>query len=261
MVRWHHLARGDLSRQPPSSADILTITDNCSSLQMTSPMLLCAPRRAVLSDFAFHCFVRLYKTMPPNPQEIPPTPGAETGSAGVVNEESHQALMERLYSEHNQSLIRFLMTRVDSEQEAQDVAHEAYVRMLQLDTRGAVSYLSAYLFKTAANIAIDRIRRTQTGERVRQAISRALGDAAFPPPEHEIASRQELELIARSLEELPPKCRQAFYLHRIHDMSLDDIARELQVTKRMVHHYLLRAIVHCRSRLDAEAQRKTGNPL
>ena len=168
--------------------------------------------------------------------------------------------MARLYSEHNQALIRFLMTRVDSEQEAQDVAHEAYVRMLQLDTRGAVSYLSAYLFKTAANIAIDRIRRTHTGERVHQSLSRALSEAAFPAPESEVASRQELELIARYLEELPPKCRQAFYLHRIHDMSLDDIALELRVTKRMVHHYLLRAMVHCRSRLDATAQ-EPGGPL
>jgi RNA polymerase sigma factor (sigma-70 family) len=197
--------------------------------------------------------------MPPDPQKLPPESSADR--AGPVSPaESHEALMARLYSEHNQALIRFLMTRVDSEQEAQDVAHEAYVRMLQLDTRGAVSYLSAYLFKTAANIAIDRIRRMHTGERVHQSVSRALSEAAFPAPENQVASRQELELIARYLEELPPKCRQAFYLHRIHDMSLDDIARELRVTKRMVHHYLLRAMVHCRSRLDATAQ-EPGGPL
>ena len=195
--------------------------------------------------------------MTPNPQE--PTESPDTATVGPARSaESHEALMARLYREHNQALIRFLMTRVDSEQEAQDVAHEAYVRMLQLDARGAVSYLSAYLFRTAANIAVDRIRRSQVGQRVHQSVSSALGDAAFPAPEHELASRQELELIARYLEELPPKCRQAFYLHRIQDLSLDDIARELGVTKRMVHHYLLRAIVHCRSRLDAAGQAFTG---
>jgi RNA polymerase sigma factor (sigma-70 family) len=199
-------------------------------------------------------------TMTSNPQERPKSHDAET-SAAPGSPESHDAVMARLYREHNQALIRFLMTRVDSEQEAQDVAHEAYVRMLQLDSRGAVSYLSAYLFKTAANIAVDRVRRSQVGQRVHQAISRALGDAVFPAPEHELGSRQELELIARYLEELPPKCRQAFYLHRIHDLSLDAIASELGVTKRMVHHYLLRAIVHCRSRLDGTAQAFTeGSP-
>jgi len=187
-------------------------------------------------------------------------PPAAAGAEPMSRGEPHEALMARLYREHNQALIRFLMTRVDSEQEAQDVAHEAYVRMLQLDARGAVSYLSAYLFRTAANIAIDRVRRTRTGQRVHQSVSDSQEDAAFPAPDEELASRQELELIAGYLEELPPKCRQAFYLHRVHDMGLDDIARELGVTKRMVHHYLLRAIVHCRSRLDSTAQRLPRGP-
>lgn len=173
--------------------------------------------------------------------------------------EPHDERMARLYREHNQALVRFLLTRVDSEQEAQDVAHEAYVRMLQLDSQGASSYLSAYLFRTAANIAIDRVRRGYRGQRIQKSLAH---DAAVqvqdtPPPDQALGVRQELELIADSLDELPEKCRQAFYLHRVHDMSIDDIARELNVTKRMVHHYLLRAMVHCRQRLDAAGRGST----
>jgi hypothetical protein len=74
---WRWLARGDLSRLgdvgsdtqhthagdgdeadsalATDSAGILTITITCTgSLQATNAMLLCAPRQAVLSDFAFH---------------------------------------------------------------------------------------------------------------------------------------------------------------------------------------------------------------
>jgi DNA-directed RNA polymerase specialized sigma24 family protein len=109
---------------------------------------------------------RLSKIMLPDQQELPHLiPTENVGAADPV--ESHEALMKRLYSEHNEALTRFLMTRVDSEQEAQDVAHEAYVRMLQLDARGAVSYLSAYLFKTAANIAIDGTAQGARNRRVR----------------------------------------------------------------------------------------------
>jgi RNA polymerase sigma factor (sigma-70 family) len=188
---------------------------------------------------------------------IPPEDSPGEPSARALTGESHDVLMARLYLEHNQALVRFLMTRVDSEQEAQDVAHEAYVRMLQLDTQGAVSYLSAYLFRTAANIAIDRIRRGRRGQLVQRSLTQDAGiDRASvlgAPPDRQLASRQELELIARYAEELPPKCRQAFYLHRIEDMSLDEIASQLGVTKRMVHHYLMRAMVHCRARLDGVA--------
>jgi len=62
--------------------------------------------------------------MTPNPQE--PTESPDTATVGPARSpESHEALMARLYREHNQALIRFLMTRVDSEQEAIDLANDS----------------------------------------------------------------------------------------------------------------------------------------
>src|ERR1700732_5026585 len=93
-------------------------------------------------------------TVPPNVDEVvDPGPGNETSGA---------ALIERLFREHNEALVRFLRGRVESHNEALEVAQEAYVRLLSLDQPGAVSYLRAFLFKTAANMAIDRRRRHRT---------------------------------------------------------------------------------------------------
>src|SRR5580700_507376 len=81
-------------------------------------------------------------------------------------EESRADVVERLFREHNEALIRFLRGRVGSRNEALEVAQEAYVRLLSLDQPGAVSYLRAFLFKTAANIAIDRRRRVRSYDKV-----------------------------------------------------------------------------------------------
>src|ERR1700726_5118425 len=86
---------------------------------------------------------------------------AERGADG-----SRTAVAERLFRDHDGALIRFLRGRVGSRNEALEVAQEAYVRLLSLDQPGAVSYLRAFLFKTAANIAIDRRRRNQTFDKV-----------------------------------------------------------------------------------------------
>src|ERR1700692_2213882 len=56
--------------------------------------------------------------------------------------------------------------RVGPHTEGVEVAQEAYVRLLSLDRPGAVSYLRAFLFKTAANIAIDRRRRHQNFHKI-----------------------------------------------------------------------------------------------
>src|ERR1700722_7343297 len=76
-----------------------------------------------------------------------------------------------LFVEHNRSLHSFLRARVGSFQDAEDIAQEAYARLLQLGQPGAIGYLRAYLFKTAAHIAIDRARQQRARTRLEAGIA------------------------------------------------------------------------------------------
>jgi RNA polymerase sigma factor (sigma-70 family) len=164
--------------------------------------------------------------------------------------DSHAQRISRLFSEHNESLIHFLATRLRSVQEAKEVAQEAYVRLLSLEDSGAVSFLRAFLFKTAANLAVDRIR---SRNRQQQAHDAGLCDESreAPTPDREAASAQEVEIVRRLIGELPPKCRHAFLLHRVHGAEFSEIAQEMGLSERMIRHYVLRAVLYCRAGLDA----------
>ncbi|HYC37293.1 MAG TPA: sigma-70 family RNA polymerase sigma factor [Usitatibacter sp.] len=157
--------------------------------------------------------------------------------------------VERLFAEHNRALIRFLRTRVRSEQEARDVAQEAYVRLLQIDQPGTISFLRAYLFRTAMNIATDRMRADGVRQHAHQ-------DPVFdevlhePDPERTALARQQLALAIECLRELPSKPRLAFLWHRLSDMSIPEVAERLGVTERMVRNYIVQALVHVRERMD-----------
>jgi RNA polymerase sigma-70 factor (ECF subfamily) len=161
----------------------------------------------------------------------------------------------RLFSEHNESLVRFLAARLHSVQEAKEVAQEAYVRLLSLDDSGAVSFLRAFLFKTAANLAVDRLR---SRSRQRQAMDAGLCDELreASTPDHEAAQAEEAEIVRRLIGELPPKCRRAFLLHRIHGEDFPQIAQQMELSERMVRHYVLRAVLYCRAGLDAAQSSK-----
>jgi DNA-directed RNA polymerase specialized sigma24 family protein len=67
--------------------------------------------------------------------------------------------VERLFREHNTSLLRFIAARIGSTQEAREIAQESYVQLLRLNGPEAVSYLRAFLFRTAANLVTDRLRQ------------------------------------------------------------------------------------------------------
>lgn len=76
----------------------------------------------------------------------------------AVRRDSTAGAVSQLFRDHNRLLVGYLTSRLRSEQEAKEVAQEAYVRLLQLQDPGTSSLLRAYLFKTATNLAIDRLR-------------------------------------------------------------------------------------------------------
>lgn len=163
--------------------------------------------------------------------------------------------VERLFREHNAALLRFIAAKIGSEHEAREIAQEAYVHLLQLDHPEAVSYLRAFLFRTAANLAIDRLR-----QRGRRAHVTALSDVdvvAFElSPERQLGGQQSMKVLMAAVEELPAKCRQAFLLHRFHDLHIEEIAARMNIGACMVRRYIARALDHLRHRLDVTSHRR-----
>lgn len=161
----------------------------------------------------------------------------------------HSRALSSLFEEHNRTLQSFLMARLGNEQEAREVAQEAYVRLLQLHQPGTVSFLRAYLFKTAANLAVDRIRQRANRERLdRSGPECELIDRASP--DRRLMAAEELDLLDQALRELPAQYRRAFVLHRFEDWPTARIAKELGVQERMARNYVSRAAIYCKLRLD-----------
>src|SRR5699024_4285217 len=116
--------------------------------------------------------------------------------------------------EVNESLIRVLWARLGSYEDAQEVAQEAYVRLLNLDDPGVVSYQRALLFRIAKNLAIDRLRRraymeTPDSNRIDQHPD------SGADPERSAQAHRVMEALPAVLAELPLKTAEAFRLVRV----------------------------------------------
>ena len=184
-------------------------------------------------------------------QDRPAEDSAEADEALRTERPPHSELIGELFREHNAALIRFLLLRLHSYQAAREVAQEAYVRLLSLHEPGAVSYLRAFLFRTAANLAVDRQRREDVNARA-SALPIFHEFADTRTPERRVAGVQEIEQLDGWLSELPPKCRQAFILNRFYGMDFAAVATEMGMSDRSVRVYVERALLHCRERMDEE---------
>jgi RNA polymerase sigma factor (sigma-70 family) len=173
----------------------------------------------------------------------------ESAGASIddANARARAAEISNLFREHNRALVNFVLSRVANEQEAKEVAQEAYVRLLQLDQSVAVSYLRWHLFKIARNIAVDRHRQLTIRTRLDQLD--VFEDLELrSPTESSVMATDELDKHMAALRELPPKWQQAFLLHRLRDLSTVEIAARMGLSDRMVRNYVRRTLLYCRLR-------------
>ena len=171
--------------------------------------------------------------------------------------ESTAAAVAELFREHNRVLVGYLRSRLGSLQEAKEIAQEAYVRLLQLHEPGTPGLLRAYLFKTASNLAIDRLRHRRVRQRSEEQpqlfeelnTSRGKSD----DPAEQLLAREQAEQLLGYLQELPIKCQQVMNLHRVEGISQLDVSARLGISERMVRRYVTYAMVYCHLRLDGMA--------
>ncbi len=161
---------------------------------------------------------------------------------------AHARIVERLFAEHNRALLRYLAVKLQCDQEAKDVAQEAYVRMLQLESPQTLSHLRAFLYKTASNLAIDRLRfRRMESRKLQLVFSQA--EHASPDSSRCAMAKEEVGLLMGALQELSPQCRQAFLLQRLDGLGSDEIAERMLTTRRSVQRWIAAALAHCAHRL------------
>jgi RNA polymerase sigma-70 factor (ECF subfamily) len=143
--------------------------------------------------------------------------------------------------------------------DANEVAQESYVRLLQLENTGAVSFLRAYLYRIAANLVIDRnLSRRRRPELSAEVVKEEFEQVADPfEVERTVLAADQYQQLLVFLAELSPKCRQAFELHRLRELPVEEVAHAMGISDRMVRKYVARALIYCRFRMDGDSAAAT----
>jgi len=160
--------------------------------------------------------------------------------------------VEQLYLQHHAALRRFLARMLRCEETAAEVAQEAWLRLIRLAPGRTVDEPRAYLFQVAANAARDHMARERTRATFVDAGSTPEA-VPCPAPDVETAAlaRERLSLLADAVDELTPRCREVFLMSRLDGLANGEIADRLGISRNMVEKHIIRAMVHCRRRLDA----------
>ncbi|MDF9391959.1 MULTISPECIES: sigma-70 family RNA polymerase sigma factor [Methylococcus] len=188
----------------------------------------------------------------------------------MANPESPEpAAPERWLDEHGDYLFRFALLRVRDESTAEDMVQETLLAAMSAQHRcSGLSSERTWLTGILKHKVVDYLRRSWRERSLDDDPSAYPGedfgmDELFAPDGHwdrqpahwgnpysALEQSQFFEVLRRCIQRLPPRLAHLFVLKEIHDMSNEEICKELEVSATNVWVMLYRARLSLRQCLE-----------
>jgi|GEM_PF-234437 len=170
----------------------------------------------------------------------------------VREEEETASCRERFdaaVAELRPRLLIYMHQRLRDPHTAADLTQETLLRMLRYrDAPGIQSY-PLLMYRIAHNLLLEHWRRRHRGHAADHVsldlVAPLLADGSSVADI--VAARRFLaRLSSHTLAMLPPKCRQAFELHRFEGLTYPEVAAAMGISVKMVEKHVSRALAACR---------------
>ena len=146
-------------------------------------------------------------------------------------------------------LLAYFGRRVVSTAEAEDLTQDVFERVLRSLGSGPIRTAEALVFRIAVNLLRDRARRVR-----RRGVEEALpvdsiaefADALTVDlsPERVVLGERTLEEVLSALNELGERTRAMFYLYRLENLKIREIAELYGVSASAVEKQVAKALLH-----------------
>lgn len=150
-----------------------------------------------------------------------------------------------LYVENHQWLHGWLFRRLQNIDDASDLSHDTYVRIIKSGRFPEYQEQSRpFLMQVAKGLVVDLHRRRALEHAYLESLA-ALPDAyAVSAEETEITLRLLIR-IDEALDQLPDNVRETFLLSRFEGKKYSEIAEHLNVSVGSVRKYMFKAMMSC----------------
>jgi len=191
---------------------------------------------------------------------VPDAVAVERTLAG--DRDAYRVLVER----HSQNVYRLAYRMAGNSHDAEEIVQEAFLRGYQkLRQFAGQSNFGTWVYRIAANYAIDRMRQRRVEDSRRELPSRASEDGqetdplsmvkdSAPSPERLAGSSQLALRMQQALQELTPAERTAIVMRHWDGCGIEEIATVLKSSTTAAKNTVFRAVQKLRTALEPFAQ-------
>jgi len=156
--------------------------------------------------------------------------------------QANQRKFSKIYDTYVESIYRFIYIKVNSQEIAQDLTSEVFLRVWKSYQKQNLKNPRAFLYTTARHIVIDYYR---TNKRTISIESIDIEDSA-----QDIGKKEEASsLIQQNIRKLKEDYQNVLILRYVDDLSITEISKILDKTKGATRTLLHRALSELRKQI------------
>jgi RNA polymerase sigma-70 factor (ECF subfamily) len=156
--------------------------------------------------------------------------------------EGDKTAFELLFKHYYPGLVIYASQFIRDRDEAEEIVQDFFVRLwIKHQNIKPSSSLKSYCFQSIKNSALNFLRDKKISYPIiEELIEKSKSELLFDQDLYVVSELQQK--IDKAVSELPEKCRKVFYLSRFRNMTNDEIAREMSISKRTVETHISNAI-------------------
>ena len=140
---------------------------------------------------------------------------------------------------HQAALTRYLMRVCKSSSDVPDLRQETYIRVCKSATKSRPRSPKMFLFATARNLVIDRVRRERVVSIDYTPVDLLIDELT---PERRLVARQDLQQLTRAFDSLPERTKAVIWLRRVTGLSQREAAASLGIDESALEGHMSRGM-------------------
>lgn len=160
----------------------------------------------------------------------------------ILIKKGDQKAFELLFKEYYARLCEYSAMITRDEDASVEVVQDFFVKLWENRATLDIKSVKSYLFRAVHNNSIKYVNKRMMLESISDDGSKEYG---YTSP-HDFELTEKLE---KSLDELPPKCREIFIMSRIDKLRHNEIAEKLGISSRTVEVQIRKASIILKEKL------------
>lgn len=155
----------------------------------------------------------------------------------------NKTAFDKLFQLYYEKLVRQAYTSTQNLANAEDIVQAVFIdfwtKRNQLNIEQSVI---GYLTRMVQNRCIDYFRQQKSQQTNQEKYFKNTLSLDLTSPEEDLLNAENLAAIYEQIEALPPKCSIVFKMSRFEEMTYEEIAEQLGITKKTVEYHVSTAL-------------------